>query len=43
MQPIGPGGAEDVVLFEKEPEGLARRRLVAEAHFVRLHGEYGFK
>lgn len=43
VQPIGPGGAEDVVLFEKEPEGLARRHLVAEAHFVRLHGEYGFK
>ncbi|MBI3973048.1 MAG: protein-L-isoaspartate(D-aspartate) O-methyltransferase [Chloroflexi bacterium] len=42
VQPIGPGGAEDVVLFEKGPQGLIRRRTVVEAYFVRLYGKYGY-
>jgi len=42
VQPIGPGGEEDVVLFEKGPRGLAFRRSITGAHFVRLHGAYGF-
>ena len=42
VQPVGPGGAEDVVLFEKGPRGLVRRRAVVGARFVRLHGEHAF-
>jgi protein-L-isoaspartate(D-aspartate) O-methyltransferase len=42
VQPIGPGGAEDVVLFEKRDGELRRVRSVSGAHFVRLHGRYGF-
>jgi protein-L-isoaspartate(D-aspartate) O-methyltransferase len=41
-QPIGPGGAEDVVLFEKRAGELPRVRSVSGAHFVRLHGRHGF-
>jgi protein-L-isoaspartate(D-aspartate) O-methyltransferase len=42
VQPIGPGGQEDVLLFEKTPGGLARRGTVTGAHFVRLVGAHGF-
>jgi protein-L-isoaspartate(D-aspartate) O-methyltransferase len=42
VQPIGPGGAEDVVLFEKRDGDLHRVRSVSGAHFVRLHGRHGF-
>lgn len=42
VQPIGPGGAEEVVLFEKTTGGIERRRSVTGAHFVRLHGAHGF-
>jgi protein-L-isoaspartate(D-aspartate) O-methyltransferase len=42
VQPIGPGGREDVVLCERRPEGLVRRRTVTRAHFVRLVGRQGF-
>jgi len=42
VQPIGLGGAEEVVLFEKRGRILARRRRVTLAHFVRLYGEHGF-
>jgi len=42
VQPIGPGGQEEVALFEQGPEGLVRRRTVIGAHFVRLYGRYGF-
>ncbi len=42
VQPIGSGGQEVVVLFEKGPEGLARRRTVTGAHFVRLYGAHAF-
>jgi protein-L-isoaspartate(D-aspartate) O-methyltransferase len=42
VQPIGYGGAEDVVLFEHDPNGLQRRRVVTGAHFVRLVGRHGF-
>lgn len=43
VQPIGPGGREEVVLFERGPRGLERRRTVTGAHFVRLYGRYGFR
>jgi protein-L-isoaspartate(D-aspartate) O-methyltransferase len=42
VQPIGSGGREEVILFEKRPEGLVRRRTVTGAHFVRLYGAHGF-
>jgi protein-L-isoaspartate(D-aspartate) O-methyltransferase len=42
VQPIGPGGAEDVVLFERRSEGLVPRRSITGAYFVRLIGRRGF-
>ena len=42
VQPVGPGGAEEVVLFEKGARGLARSRTVAGARFVRLRGAHAF-
>jgi protein-L-isoaspartate(D-aspartate) O-methyltransferase len=42
VQPLGPGGAEDVVLFEKRRGVLHRTRSVCDAHFVRLRGRQGF-
>jgi protein-L-isoaspartate(D-aspartate) O-methyltransferase len=43
VQPIGLGGADEVVLFEKRGGALERSRFVTGAHFVRLYGEYGFE
>jgi protein-L-isoaspartate(D-aspartate) O-methyltransferase len=42
VQPIGPGGQEEVVLFDRTAEGLQPRRVLLPARFVRLHGRYGF-
>ena len=42
VQPIGLGGIDEVVLFERRGGVLERRRLVTGAHFVRLYGEHGF-
>jgi protein-L-isoaspartate(D-aspartate) O-methyltransferase len=42
VQPLGPGGAEDVVLFEKRDGELGRIRSVSGAHFVRLYGKHAF-
>ena len=42
VQPLGPGGAEEVVLFEKRHGALQRVRSLGGAHFVRLHGRHGF-
>ncbi len=42
VQPIGPGGQEEVVLFERSAAGLQRRHVLTLARFVRLHGRYGF-
>jgi len=42
VQPIGPGGSEQVALFERSPSGLQRRHLLTLARFVRLHGRHGF-
>jgi protein-L-isoaspartate(D-aspartate) O-methyltransferase len=42
VQPIGPGGAEEVVLFERRGSRLVRRRRVCDAYFVRLIGRHGF-
>jgi protein-L-isoaspartate(D-aspartate) O-methyltransferase len=42
VQPIGSGGNEEVVLFDKGPQGLVRRRAISLARFVRLYGTHGF-
>ncbi|WP_228644379.1 protein-L-isoaspartate O-methyltransferase [Microtetraspora sp. AC03309] len=42
VQPIGTGGEEEVVLFERTPAGLERRQVLTLARFVRLHGRYGY-
>jgi protein-L-isoaspartate(D-aspartate) O-methyltransferase len=42
VQPIGSGGREAVVLFEKSDEGLVRRHTITGAHFVRLYGAHAF-
>ena len=42
VQPIGPGGRDQVTLFERRGEALARRASVVPAHFVKLYGEHGF-
>ena len=42
VQPMGSGGEEAVVLFEKESRDLVRRRTITGAHFVRLYGTHAF-
>ncbi len=42
VQPIGPGGREDVVLYVKDRAALRRVGVIIKAHFVRLVGEHGF-
>jgi protein-L-isoaspartate(D-aspartate) O-methyltransferase len=42
VQPIGPGGMETVVLFERRGKRLVRRRALTGAHFVRLIGRQAF-
>jgi protein-L-isoaspartate(D-aspartate) O-methyltransferase len=42
VQPIGYGGNDEVVLFERGDEGLIRRGMLTGAHFVRLYGSHGF-
>lgn len=42
VQPVGPGGAEQVVLFERADAGLVARATVTDARFVRLVGAHGF-
>jgi protein-L-isoaspartate(D-aspartate) O-methyltransferase len=42
VQPLGPGGDDLVVRFERRPEGLERTGTVVPARFVRLLGRYGF-
>ena len=43
VQPIGPGGDEKVVLFEKRGDTLHRVRQVTLACFVRLVGAHGYR
>jgi protein-L-isoaspartate(D-aspartate) O-methyltransferase len=42
VQPIGPGGAEQVTVFERSAAGLVWREVVCQARFVRLYGRYGY-
>jgi protein-L-isoaspartate(D-aspartate) O-methyltransferase len=43
VQPVGTGGHDDVVLFERGPGGLERKASIVPAHFVRLVGAHGFR
>jgi protein-L-isoaspartate(D-aspartate) O-methyltransferase len=43
VQPVGPGGADHVVLYHREQHGLRRVRIVTAASFVRLYGRHGFR
>ena len=43
VQPIGPGGDDDVLLFEKRGGELERVEYVSAARFVRLYGRHGFR
>ncbi|MFD7441729.1 protein-L-isoaspartate(D-aspartate) O-methyltransferase [Streptomyces sp. NPDC059909] len=42
VQPIGPGGQEEVELYERGTHGLVRRGSIVAARFVRLYGDYGY-
>jgi protein-L-isoaspartate(D-aspartate) O-methyltransferase len=42
VQPIGPGGRDDVTLFEKRAEGLVELGRIVPARFVRLYGRHGY-
>jgi protein-L-isoaspartate(D-aspartate) O-methyltransferase len=41
VQPIGPGGEDQVIVFERTPEGLVERERLVQARFVRLYGRHG--
>lgn len=43
VQPVGPGGQDLVVLFERSEDGLERKSDVTWAHFVKLYGAHGFE
>jgi protein-L-isoaspartate(D-aspartate) O-methyltransferase len=43
VQPIGPGGSEDVVLFVKRAGELHALRTVTGARFVELVGRHGYR
>jgi protein-L-isoaspartate(D-aspartate) O-methyltransferase len=42
VQPVGPGGEEEVILFERGSQGLVPRQNITGAHFVRLYGAHAF-
>ncbi|MFC5720942.1 protein-L-isoaspartate(D-aspartate) O-methyltransferase [Streptomyces gamaensis] len=42
VQPIGPGGHDQVMAFRRTDEGLEREQILTLACFVRLRGRYGF-
>jgi protein-L-isoaspartate(D-aspartate) O-methyltransferase len=42
VQPVGPGGADDVVLFRRERLGLRRERTLTPARFVPLYGRHAY-
>jgi protein-L-isoaspartate(D-aspartate) O-methyltransferase len=43
VQPIGPGGAERVTVFERSVDGLVSLEVVSHARFVRLYGRHGYE
>lgn len=43
VQPIGPGGNEDVALYRRTGSGLSRLRVLTGASFVPLYGRHGYQ
>jgi protein-L-isoaspartate(D-aspartate) O-methyltransferase len=43
VQPVGPGGKDLVVAFERGAAGIERKADVTWAHFVKLYGAHGFE
>jgi protein-L-isoaspartate(D-aspartate) O-methyltransferase len=43
VQPVGPGGQDLVVAFERGAAGIERKAEVTWAHFVKLYGAHGFE
>jgi protein-L-isoaspartate(D-aspartate) O-methyltransferase len=43
VQPIGPGGADRVTVFERSDEGLVICEVVCHARFVRLYGRHAYR
>lgn len=42
VQPIGPGGADQVVVFERTRNGLVETKRLVAVRFVPLHGRHGY-
>ena len=42
VQPVGPGGDEEVVLYARAADTLTRVRTLTPASFVRLYGQHGY-
>ncbi|MFW6034140.1 MAG: protein-L-isoaspartate O-methyltransferase family protein, partial [bacterium] len=42
VQPIGPGGHDEVTLFIRTADGLVEQERIVPARFVRLTGKYGY-
>jgi protein-L-isoaspartate(D-aspartate) O-methyltransferase len=42
VQPMGPGGRDEVTLFERRGGAIERRAMIAPARFVKLYGDHGF-
>jgi protein-L-isoaspartate(D-aspartate) O-methyltransferase len=42
VQPIGPGGAELVTVYERSAGCLVSREVVCHARFVHLYGRHGY-
>ena len=42
VQPVGPGGRDEVTVFERRAGAIERRGRVSSAHFVKLYGAFGF-
>ena len=43
VQPVGPGGNEEVVLDVRRPDGLGPKGFVTGARFVPLVGRHAFR
>lgn len=43
VQPMGPGGGDVVIAFERSGEGAWEREWLVPARFVRLHGRHGYR
>ena len=42
VQPVGPGGHEQVLVFERRAQSLEPLRVLTSASFVPLYGKHGF-